>query len=279
MIARSLRTYRTLGCQLTTNITTMSSNPGRSYAATVSSGLRSSQQQGQQQQSQQQLQQQFNRAAADKGTLTDQTNERSANTGGPRQQQHRRRSPSPSHVPRTTSPEQNVYILTFLTDRKHHQTMTNLRTKYFPPRLNHLDAHLTLFHALPGSKLEGAIIPVLEDAAKSTAPFQIQAATPFRLKRGIAIGVPKPQGGTRAKSIHSQLQNEWRGFLSDQDAGGFAAHYTIMNKVDEAAEVDRAFHEVESSWRPARGSIEGFQLWLYEKGRWVWQQDFPFQSP
>lgn len=189
---------------------------------------------------------------------------------------HENRPPSPAHIPRTNAPESEVYVLTFLTDTKHHDILTGMRKKYFPPKLNKLDAHLTLFHALPGSKLEDEILPVLQDVAGSTRQFQILAATPFRLRKGIAIGVPKSHGGEDARTVHSKLKCQWQSFLSDQDAGGFAAHYTIMNKVDDGKEVDKAFQDVEEQWKPCGGTAMGLSLWRYERGYWKWQSNFDF---
>jgi len=189
-----------------------------------------------------------------------------------------KRSTSPAHIPRTSSPEAEVYVLTFLTDPEHHDTLTALRKRYFPPRLNKLDAHLTLFHALPGSKLEELIIPVLEHAAEKTSEFRLVASRPFRMKHGIAIAVPKNHGGDLAKDIHAHLQRQWQGVLSDQDAGGFRAHYTIMNKVDNEAEIGHAMEEVEHSFTACPGMVKGLSLWLYDRGGWAWRRDFEFQK-
>lgn len=181
-----------------------------------------------------------------------------------------------SHIPRTSRPEKEVYILTFLTDQTLRDKMTALRKTYFPPKLNRLDAHLTLFHALPGSKLNSDIIPVLRDIAGSTIPFRVFASTPFKLRRGIAIGVPKGSGGDDARAVHKLLKRRWLEFLSPQDAGGFATHYTIMNKVDTEKEVDDAFADVEQGWRPVNGEVLGLELWRYDRGGWDWQQEFRF---
>ncbi|GAB7350456.1 hypothetical protein MBLNU459_g1059t1 [Dothideomycetes sp. NU459] len=188
----------------------------------------------------------------------------------------RGRSPSPSHVPQTASPEASVYVLTLLTDAKHHQTLTSMRKRYFPPRLNKLDAHITLFHALPGSKLDEAIKPTLRDVSQKTPPFSILAAKPFRLNKGIAIGIPKSQGGDDARKVHAQLKEAWVDFLSQQDAGGFAAHYTIMNKVDDQKEVQRAFEEVDGQWTGCQGTVQGLSLFRYDTGHWVHAENFHF---
>lgn len=189
-----------------------------------------------------------------------------------------KRTPSPSHVPKTSSAEDAVYVLTLLTDTKHHRTLTETRKKYFPPRLNKLEAHITLFHALPGSKLEESIKPTLREVSNKTTQFHILAATPFRLNKGIAIGMPKSQGGDDARQVHGQLKGAWREFLSSQDAGGFAAHYTIMNKVDDEKEVQKAFEQVQDEWRGCHGTVLGLSLFKYDRGHWVHEEDFKFKT-
>lgn len=155
-----------------------------------------------------------------------------------------------------------------------------MRKKYFPPRINKLDAHLTLFHALPGSKLQSDILPVLISVASNTTSFRVHAAQPFRMKKGIAISVPKHEGGQQAQQIHKALQRPWleAGFLSEQDQGGCRVHYTIMNKVDDEGEVAKAMKEVEESWPGNWGTVDGLGLWRYAKGFWRWEKAFTFRD-
>lgn len=187
-----------------------------------------------------------------------------------------KRSPSPSHVPRTNEPEESVYVLTLLTDRAHHDRMTTLRTKYFPRKLNKLAAHLTLFHALPGSKLESSIIPKIEELASRTSAFRIRADAPFRMKKGFAVSVS--EGGKQGTAIHRSLQGTWKaeGFLTDQDAGGARLHYTLMNKVDDELTVSGAYQELVENWHCDEGTVEGLALWKYERGYWKWERKFQF---
>lgn len=191
-----------------------------------------------------------------------------------------RREPSPSHVPRTGSEEDNVYVLTLLTDKPLHERMTELRKKYFPKRINKLAAHLTLFHALPGSKLESHIIPRLVEVTKRTAPFRVEATDPWRMKKGFAISVSSQHGGSQAKQIHRQLQEAWKeeGWLSDQDAGGCRVHYTLMNKVDDELEVQNALDELKGYWKGDSGTAEGLALWRYDRGFWRWERKFSFKD-
>ncbi|KAK5682696.1 hypothetical protein LTS10_005826 [Elasticomyces elasticus] len=189
------------------------------------------------------------------------------------------RTPSPSrHKPQGVPEDDAVYIVTLLTDKPHHDRMTNWRTQYFPKRINKLDAHLTFFHALPGSKLESSIIPVLQDVAAQTSPFSVRATKPFRLKHGIALSVAKTQGSQQAQGVHRALQQAWLkdGFLSEQDRGGCHVHYTIMNKVDDDAEVAKAMEEVQNTFQSDVGTAEGLGLWRYDRGWWRWERRFDF---
>ena len=190
---------------------------------------------------------------------------------------HHKRTTSPSHIPKT-SQQEPVYVLTLLTDEAHQKRMTALRKKYFPPKLNKLGAHLTLFHALPESKLESTIIPTIKRVVAEWQPFSVNAAKPFRMKKGIAISVPKNQGGDLAQKVRGALLGAWEGegWLSEQDAGGMRAHYTIMNKVDDEGEVADAMEEVIGSWKGDRGTVVGLGLWRYEKGYWKWVEAFEF---
>ncbi|KAM0716329.1 hypothetical protein Q7P37_007774 [Cladosporium fusiforme] len=191
-----------------------------------------------------------------------------------------KRGPSPSHVPKTTNSQETVYVLTLLTDTTHQNRMTALRKRYFPPKLNKLGAHLTLFHALPESKLQETIIPTLQSVAANTQPFKVHAAKPFRMKKGIAISVPKGQGGQRAQEVHQALLGSWKdgGWLSEQDRGGMRVHYTIMNKVDEEEIVQKAMSEVEAEWKGDWGDVVGLGLWRYERGFWKWSEGFYFEE-
>ncbi|KAK0287628.1 hypothetical protein LTR35_004103 [Friedmanniomyces endolithicus] len=191
----------------------------------------------------------------------------------------RSRTPSPSRYrPHGVAQDDAVYIVTLLTDQPHHDRMTRLRTRYFPKRINKLDAHLTLFHALPGSKLESSVIPVLQDVAQHTVPFRLLATKPFRLKHGIALSVAKNEGARQAQEVHRALLEPWlkQGFLSEQDRGGCNVHYTIMNKVDDELEVAKALEEVRESFKPDNGTAEGLGLWRYDRGWWRWERRFDF---
>lgn len=157
--------------------------------------------------------------------------------------------------------------------------MTATRERYFPKRLNKLGAHLTLFHALPGSSMDEHILPIIQDVVSKTSAFKVHAVKPFRLKHGVAISVAKKHGSMQAHDIHGALQRPWldAGFLSEQDRGECRIHYTVMNKVEDDLEVGRALNELQQDFDGDWGVAEGLGLWRYDKGYWRWEKRFSFQ--
>ncbi|KAK6839239.1 hypothetical protein PG987_005105 [Apiospora arundinis] len=70
---------------------------------------------------------------------------------------------------------EQVYVLTLLTDPAHERAMSALRRRWFPAhRLKVENAHMTLFHALPGRLLD-TIKRDLAATATSMEGFEIEA--------------------------------------------------------------------------------------------------------
>ncbi|GAM87877.1 hypothetical protein ANO11243_059050 [Dothideomycetidae sp. 11243] len=187
----------------------------------------------------------------------------------------RGRQRSPSQQPRNSHADEQMYILTLLADSSLHSAMNELRKQYFPPHINRLEAHITLFHALPQSHLDDRILPSIEDLVANTSPFELGATTPFKLKKGIAIGLPKDHGGNDARGIHRALMRQWEDFLSQQDRS-FQAHFTIMNKVDDSKRVGQTFHDLQDGWKPHFGTADGLSLWKYHPKGWELMRHFRF---
>ncbi|KAK5005312.1 hypothetical protein LTR60_006296, partial [Cryomyces antarcticus] len=208
--------------------------------------------------------------------------------------------PNPSHIPRndsdsasathpsppssSSSSTSSVHVLTLLTTPTHAAALTALRTQHFPPALNKLDAHLTLFHALPAAHLRG-ITAALAALATTTPPFALATGPAFRLRQGVAVAVPWGAGGARARSVRDRLRADLlaRGVpLSEQDrAEGWRAHYTLMNKVADEAVVEAALREVRRGFVEAGGSagvVLGLVLWRYERGWWRDGREFRFRD-
>ena len=199
--------------------------------------------------------------------------------------------------------DEQLYILTLLTDSEHHKSMTLLRDKYFPRKLNKLEAHLTLFHALPDSKLESDVLPGIEETVRRTAPYHIRSTEPYRLSKGIGIRVADDvdhanSGKNRrnmTRIIHAELRKKWSEWLSEQDSAPPKLHYTVMNKVNDEQAIEKAMEELKETFQQHEsqgaeakdssmqeaikqdGDVQGLTLWKYQKsGHWTDPRHFNF---
>jgi mannose-1-phosphate guanylyltransferase len=177
--------------------------------------------------------------------------------------------------PNTASQDEQVYVLTLKLTDSLAKSMDEMRNRYFPKHLNRTGAHLTLFHALPHSHMD-ALEQGLAQTAASIKPFDVSTGKPFRMRKGVGINVD--EGYKKMKDVHGHLQSQWSAFLSEQDAGGFRPHWTVMNKVDDEAKVDGAFATIrqELSERNQEGRAVGLDLWRYERGNWIFAREFAF---
>ncbi|KAI1023921.1 hypothetical protein LB504_005555 [Fusarium proliferatum] len=179
--------------------------------------------------------------------------------------QHQRRE---AHIPKGSNDEEKLYILTLLTDKRHHDEMTALRRQWFPPQLLKVDAHITLFHALPGSKLSEVKADIADIAAR-TATFSIGVGNQDVYEMGKGVGIKLYAGQKKALSIRSELRNKWETFLSDQDRREkWRGHYTVMNKQDDKEEVQKCLDYLKDGHAESKGTVEGLSLWLYDRGWW-----------
>ncbi|CAJ2514074.1 Uu.00g021930.m01.CDS01 [Anthostomella pinea] len=176
------------------------------------------------------------------------------------------------HKPRTSGPEEDHYVLTLQTDSAHQATMSEWRKRYFPAKMLKVDAHISLFRALPDSILS-TIKSDIASAASGTTPFAISASKPFRMGRGVGLSVT---GLEPADELFRQLQTKWYDVLSQQDRGKFRGHYTLMNLVNDEEAVKRCLEDVRREFGGCDGEVTGLSLWRYDRGWWRHDQDFAF---
>lgn len=202
--------------------------------------------------------------------------------GHSRSTRHNRRAP---HTPQNESDEeQEYYVMTLLTDDAHHDTMTGLRRRWFPPLLLKVDAHITLFHALPESKLH-EIKEDITSLAERTASFQIAARKDgiFEMGKGVGINVRIPRnretGIDEAAAIRRSLRDKWAPLLSEQDRREkWRGHYTIMNKETDKETIEGCLNELKEQFEESIGSVLGLRLWRYDRGWWREPEDFLFSK-
>ncbi|SDG53397.1 2'-5' RNA ligase family protein [Pseudonocardia oroxyli] len=135
-----------------------------------------------------------------------------------------------------------------------------LRARHFPPERNHLDAHVTVFHALPGEL--GAEVAAELAAAVRRDPPHASVGPPRLLGRGVALRVDAPDVlGWRAAAVE-----RWGAQLTAQDRGKRELHVTVQNKV--TPEAARALHAALASRPEVETRVVALALWHYDGGPW-----------
>ena len=161
-------------------------------------------------------------------------------------------------------------IVTLLLDDEAQGRFDRLRAEHFPPERNHLAAHVTLFHALPGEHVEDVRTDLA--AAAGREAFDV-AVTGLRfLGRGVAFTLESAELTT----LRSRLTATWDPWLTAQDRQRHAPHVTVQNKVDPAAA--RALHErLLAGFVPWTARARGLGLWRYLGGPWAPLGEHPFR--
>ncbi|TDE14823.1 2'-5' RNA ligase family protein [Dyadobacter psychrotolerans] len=145
-----------------------------------------------------------------------------------------------------------------------------LRQKHFPAERNYIDAHLTLFHALPDKPF---IIQDLEEIAGDCQPFDATAQAIVSLGYGTAFKIKSPE----LSLLHQKLQRKWYDLLTNQDRQKRNFHITIQNKV--ASQVAKKLQaDLTSGFEPFDFTVYGIQLWRYLDGPWEYISTIDFKT-
>ena len=161
-------------------------------------------------------------------------------------------------------------ILTLQMDERSQERFDSLRELYFPPERNYLNAHLTMFHKLPG-ELEAEISVDLREARRRRAPITLSATGLRYLGRGVAYELSSPE----LVALRRELAKKWEPWLGTQDRQGFKPHVTVQNKVPP--ERARALHEqLLATFSPFEVGGVGLSLWRYLGGPWEPVATYPF---
>ena len=149
---------------------------------------------------------------------------------------------------------------------------TGLRRAHFPPERNYLDAHVTLFHALPPSS-EGEAKRALALMASDTAPPPAALKGLMSLGRGTALKLASPA----MLALRDRLAEHFHGLLTAQDQHRPRLHVTIQNKVD--AQAAKALQmELAPQIDERTFTFAGLALHRYQGGPWAFVQRWPFRG-
>ena len=162
----------------------------------------------------------------------------------------------------TDLPAPDPLILTAALDPDATGRFQALRDRHFPPALNIVPAHLTLFHKLPGNEAR-RIDGDLRAACATLDPIPFRTAGLRFLGRGVAIEV----AADGLSALRGTLAALWRDWLTPQDLQGFRPHVTIQNKV-APAEARALRDAMLAGLEPLSGRVIGLDLWHYRGGPW-----------
>ena len=160
-------------------------------------------------------------------------------------------------------------VLTLALDDDAQQRFEDLRQQWFPPELNRIPAHLSLFHTLPENE---ATTASLLRIASEMQVFPMRVAEVRSIGRGVAFFLESPE----ASRVHRRLSEAFAEDLTAQDRQGFRPHVVAQNKAaPQAARETLAI--LQAGFAPWVCEAVGLDLWRYLGGPWKHLQRFAFQ--
>ena len=163
-------------------------------------------------------------------------------------------------------------IVTAQLPREMHGRFTALRRAHFPPERNYLEAHVTLFHALPPQCL-GEATTYLKRLAADFAPPAGQVEGLMSLGRGTAIKLSSPA----LLELRDRIADHFGGMLTQQDQHRPRLHVTIQNKVT-GAEAKALQAALAGTIPPEAFAFRGLALHRYLGGPWELAKEFAFRG-
>jgi 2'-5' RNA ligase len=155
-------------------------------------------------------------------------------------------------------------------DRASCERFEALRRAHFPPALNRVPAHVTLFHHLPG-EAEAEIGHELRALCAGTTAFTVRATGLRFMGRGVAYEL----ASSELQGLRRRLAERWQGWLNAQDRQGWRPHVTVQNKA--SGETAKAtFAALQAAFAPFDVGADGLQLWWYRGGPWEAASEFRF---
>ncbi len=166
-------------------------------------------------------------------------------------------------------PDPAPLILTLALDAESQAYFDALRRRHFPPKINYLAAHVTLFHHLPGAD-EAAISARLAEICRTLGPLPVQATGLRSLGRGVAFALENAE----LRALHRRLQTAFAARLTPQDQQPLRPHVTVQNKVEPAAR--QLLADLQADFQPFTATGTGLRLWAYRGGPWEPRATLPF---
>lgn len=165
------------------------------------------------------------------------------------------------------------FILTAELPADLHRWATRLRDRHFPPERNFLEAHVTLFHALP-ALLDDELQTFLARLVGDNAPIPAKLDGVMNLGRGTALKV----SSNDLLALRDRIAEHFHGMLTVQDQHRPRLHITVQNKVPPA-EARALRSELAEEFAPRDFAFPGMALFRYRGGPWEAVRRFAFRPP
>lgn len=145
-----------------------------------------------------------------------------------------------------------------------------LRREHFPPHRNFLNAHITMFHHLPGRVLSD-ILTLAEEVLARNEAFVAPISGVRHLGGGVAFDIYSPE----LETLRADLFKSFGSWPGPQDRQKFRPHITVQNKVDKSL-ADKLYQDLRAHFQPRELAILGIDLWDYLGGPWEHRAFLPF---
>lgn len=156
----------------------------------------------------------------------------------------------------------NPFIVTAELPRDVFAWADGLRRAHFPPERNHLEAHVTLFHALAPSLFD-ELKPLLARLTGEYGPMPARVTGLMSLGRGTAIALHSPA----MANLRERIAEHFHGALTAQDSHPLRLHITVQNKVTPT-EAKTLQAELAETLIPRDFRFTGLGLHIYRGGPW-----------
>lgn len=153
-----------------------------------------------------------------------------------------------------------------------HSWATGLRDEHFPPERNYLEAHVTLFHAIP-AQCEPEARSFLARLVGEVAPVPARLEGLMSLGGGTALKLSSPD----MLSLRDHIADHFHGMLTAQDQHRPRLHVTIQNKVT-SKEAKALQAQMAGTVNPRDFAFPGLSLYHYRGGPWELVRGFTFRG-
>jgi 2'-5' RNA ligase len=161
-----------------------------------------------------------------------------------------------------SDPHSAPLILTLVLDDSSQAFFNRQRERWFPANINFIQAHVTLFHHLPGAQL-ASVREHLEMVCAGQTPADVAVTGVRSLGRGVAYTVGAPE----IEVLRSRIVARWQDHLTTQDQQRWRPHVTVQNKVSPAEARD-LLERLARDFVPFRATAKGVAIWRYCGGPW-----------